>query len=140
MAMSKAGSEASALRAILTSWAQSVRKQDLDGVLANHASNILMFDVVPPLQLRGIKAYAASWVDLFFPWFGKDGRFDLGELRITAGDRVGFATGLIHCAGIEHGKRVKYTIRLTVCFKKQEGRWMVAHEHHSEPVTTPPPS
>ena len=132
--MSKIGSEVTALKGILKSWASSVRRKEIDGVLANHAKDILMFDVVPPLQLKGIEAYKASWVDLFFPWYGEDGKFELSELNFSAGDSVAFATGLIQCAGYENNRRVEYTIRLTVCFEKRNGQWTVVHEHHSEPV------
>lgn len=93
-----------------------------------------MFDVVPPLQLEGINAYRDSWVDLFFPWYGEKGRFEVSHLKFTADDGVAFATGLIDCAGVERGKRVTYTIRLTVGFEKRDGRWTIVHEHHSEPV------
>jgi ketosteroid isomerase-like protein len=123
-----------AVREILESWAESVRRQDIDGVLAHHAEGILMFDVVPPLLVRGLEAYRTSWADQFFPWYGSDGRFDLDEVRVAAGDRVAFATGLIRCAGTERGKRHELIVRLTVCFEKRNGQWTIVHEHHSEPA------
>jgi ketosteroid isomerase-like protein len=126
-----------AVRQILESWAESVRRQDIDGVLAHHAPGILMFDVVPPLLVRGLEAYRASWADQFFPWYGSDGRFDLDEVRVSAGGRVAFATGLVRCAGTEAGERHELTVRLTVCFEKRNGHWAVVHEHHSEPASVP---
>jgi ketosteroid isomerase-like protein len=122
------------LRHLLESWADAVRRKDIDGVLAHRADDILLFDVVPPLQSRGIGEYRTSWVDQFFPWCGSDGRFELSDVEISAGDRVAFATGLIRCAGTENSTRVEYTVRLTVGFEKRDDRWIAVHEHHSEPL------
>jgi uncharacterized protein (TIGR02246 family) len=123
------------LRAILESWADAVRRKDVDGVLEHHAHDVLLFDVVPPRQARGLEAYRTSWVDRFFPWYGQDGRSDLTDVSVTAGDRVAFATAFIHCAGTERGKQAGFTLRLTVGFERRDGAWTIVHEHYSEPLT-----
>jgi uncharacterized protein (TIGR02246 family) len=127
------------IRALIEQWAQSVRTHDIDGVLARHSPDILMFDVVGPIQLRGVEAYRNSWVEQFFPWHGDNGRFDLREIEVTAGDAVAFVTALLDCAGTENGKYVQYTLRLTIGLKRMETGWAVVHEHHSEalPATSP---
>jgi ketosteroid isomerase-like protein len=43
----------SEIRTIIESWAVAVRQRDIDGVMAHHADDLLMFDVVGPLQVRG---------------------------------------------------------------------------------------
>jgi hypothetical protein len=52
----------------------------------------------------------------------------------TAVDSVAFATALIDCAGTEADGPVAFTLRLTVGLEKRDGRWLVTHEHHSEPL------
>jgi ketosteroid isomerase-like protein len=84
--------------------------------------------------MRGADKYRASWVDLFFPWHGGTGKFELKNLEVTAGASVGFAKALIDCAGTEAGRPVAFTVRLTVGLKKRDGAWLVMHEHHSEPL------
>jgi ketosteroid isomerase-like protein len=69
----------------------------------------------------------------FYRWFGDAGIFELSELKITAGSDVAFCTGLIRCAESASGKSEELTVRLTVCYRKTDGQWMVMHEHHSEP-------
>lgn len=124
------------IRELIETWAKSVRTKDIDGVIANHAPDIVLFDVPPPVQLQGIDAYKKSW-ESFFPWFGDSGVFEIGELSITAGDDVAFCHGLIRCSGTEtSGDKVELTVRLTVCYRKINGQWMVTHEHHSEPSTS----
>lgn len=122
------------IRELITAWESAIRNQDIEGVVAHHAADILLFDVVAPLRSEGIAAYRKGWVEQFFPWAGQDGKFELSDLVVTAGDRVAFATALIKCAGTEQGRRVEFTLRLTLCFEKRDGLWIFVHEHHSEPI------
>jgi ketosteroid isomerase-like protein len=122
------------LRSLIEAWASSVRNQDIDGVLANHATDILIYDVVAPIRSKGIDAYRRAWLEQFFPWASDNGKFDLKDVAIVSGDRVAFATGLIECAGTENEQLVEFTLRLTIGFEKREGSWTFVHEHHSEPV------
>jgi ketosteroid isomerase-like protein len=86
------------VRELIENWARAVRAHDIDGILKHHAAEMVLFDVPPPVQSKGIDAYQKSW-DLFFRWFGDAGVFDLSELTITAGDQVAFGHALIRCAG-----------------------------------------
>jgi len=121
------------IRALIENWARAVRNKDIDGVLAQHASDLVMFDVPPPVQLRGLDAYAASW-DQFWRWYGERGAFEVSELSVTADEAVAFCHGLIHCAGTDPaGRAVPLVLRLTVGLRQIGGQWIITHEHHSEP-------
>jgi len=125
------------IRPLIEAWAKAVRAQDIDGIMANHARDILLFDVPPPVQLRGADAYRKSW-HRFFEWFQGSGVFGIGELKVNAGDDVAFCHGLIRCGGTEtNGQKVELTVRLTVGLRRIDGQWMVMHEHHSEPSQDP---
>jgi uncharacterized protein (TIGR02246 family) len=119
------------IRTIIENWAQAVRAQDLERVLAQHADDVLLFDVPLPVQSRGIAAYRESW-ELFFQSVPSPIVFDLSELSITAGDDVAFAHGLLRCQSDAGDPPVDLAIRLTVGLRKSAGQWMVVHEHHSE--------
>jgi ketosteroid isomerase-like protein len=131
------GSDEAVIRRMLEEWAAAVRDRDIDRVVRDRAENVLLFDVVPPLRVEGVSAYRSSWEDQFFPWMGARGSFRLSEIDVHAGERVAFATALIDCAGQQAGNEVALRVRLTVGLVKQEGRWRVAHEHHSEVVSPP---
>lgn len=121
------------VRNLIENWAKAIRSENLDGVIANHSQEILMFDLASPSQLTGMEAYEKSWPQLF-TWFKGSGSFDLSELNITTGNDVAFATALIHCSGTEaNGEKAELEVRLTVGLRKIDGRWTVMHEHHSEP-------
>ncbi len=124
------------IRALIENWAAAVRASDIGGILTNHAAEMVMFDVPPPIESRGLEAYRKTWEDTFFPWFQSSRIFHLGELSITTGSEVAFAHCLAHCGGTEKdGTKTELDFRLTICFKKMNGKWMFVHEHHSIPAT-----
>jgi len=124
--------EVTAIRAQIEAWAAAVRARDMAGILRNHSADMVMFDVPPPLHLRGIAAYEASWPQ-FFDASPKPIRFDIMDLQITAGNDVAFAVALMRCAVIEDG-HADLDFRLTVGLRKIGGQWTVTHEHHSIPA------
>jgi uncharacterized protein (TIGR02246 family) len=123
-----------AIRDLVESWAGAVRMKDLEGILAHHSPDMLMFDVPPPMQSTGIDAYRKTW-DLFFSWSDDPVVFDIEDMQITAGADVAFVAALMRCAGTEkNGERIDLAFRLTIGLRKIGGHWMVAHEHHSIPA------
>jgi uncharacterized protein (TIGR02246 family) len=124
-----------AIRGLVEGWARAVRAKDLKGILANHSPEMLMFDVPPPLESKGIDAYRKTW-DLFFSWSDDPVVFDFNEMDITAGIDVAYVTALMRCAGTEaNGERIKLEFRLTIGLRKIDGQWIVMHEHHSIPAS-----
>ena len=125
----------SAIRELVENWARAVRTKNLDGILAHHSSDILMFDVPPPLHSKGIDAYKKTW-DQFFSWSQDSGVFDITEMNTTAGNDVAFVTALMRCAGSEaKGKIEELEFRLTIGLRKIGEQWVVTHEHHSIPAS-----
>jgi uncharacterized protein (TIGR02246 family) len=122
------------LRELIERWSKAVRDQDLAGVRANHDADILMFDVPLPFLSRGLDAYMATW-DTFFEWQAKPVQFDFHDIAITAGDDVAFATAIGRCCDLTSGETVDLEFRLTMGFRKDDGRWRIVHEHHSIPAT-----
>ena len=56
------------IRTLVERWAEAVHGGDLSGVLADHATDIVMYDVPPPYEgVRGLDAYRATWPP-FFAW------------------------------------------------------------------------
>ena len=128
-----ATADATEIRGLIERWAAAVRARDLAGIVADHAPDILMFDLPGPTQARGLDLYRDSWPPLF-AWFHGATIFDVRELAVTAGGDVAFATGLIACQGTEtSGAVVTLAVRLTMGLRRIAGRWTVMHEHHSVP-------
>jgi uncharacterized protein (TIGR02246 family) len=123
-----------AIRHVVESWAAAVRRRDFAGILQNHSSDIVMFDVPPPFQSKGIEAYKKTW-DLFFSWSSDPIPFDISEMNITAGKDVAFVVAAMRCAEPgPNGEHEALDFRLTVGLRKIDGRWTITHEHHSVPA------
>ena len=122
------------IRALIERWATAVHEGDLEGVLTDHADDIVMFDVPPPYEgVRGIDDYRKSWPP-FFEWQAKGAVFDIVSLEVTAGDDVAYAHALLRCGTPEElAEHPENRLRLTLGLVKRDGRWVVAHEHHSFP-------
>jgi ketosteroid isomerase-like protein len=94
-----------------------------------------MFDVPPPDDgVRGIDAYRDCWPP-FFEWQRQGAVFDLVELDVVAGADVAYARALLRCGTPEElAKEPDRRLRLTLGLRREAGRWVVAHEHHSFPL------
>jgi uncharacterized protein (TIGR02246 family) len=119
---------------LIHAWVAAVRAGDLESVLSAHAEDIVMFDVPPPDNgVRGIDAYRETWPP-FFGWLRSGASFDIVELDVTAGDDVAYAWALLRCGTEdEFRKDPDNRLRLTVGLRRDGGRWVVYHEHHSFP-------
>src|SRR5258708_26825456 len=93
--MRQGGTAEGQIKAIIDAWADAVR-HDYSGILAHHEHDIVMFDVPPPPQSRGMDAYKKTW-DLFFRYHKPSQAFDIEELAITAGEDVAFAVAIMRC-------------------------------------------
>jgi uncharacterized protein (TIGR02246 family) len=125
------------IRTMIERWAAAVHASDLEGVLADHSDDVVMFDVPPPYEgVRGIDAYRETWPP-FFEWQARGAAFEIEPLDVTAGDEVAYAYALLVCGmPQELADQPELRLRLTLGLRKQGGRWVVAHEHHSYPDTT----
>ncbi|HEY9334489.1 MAG TPA: nuclear transport factor 2 family protein [Kribbella sp.] len=120
-----------AIRTLIETWVAAVHAGDLDTVLAQHAPDLVMFDVPPPYDgVRGLDAYRDTWPG-FFEWQKSGASFELESLDVTAGADVAFAFALLHCRNADDDPR--QLLRLTIGLRKIDDQWTVTHEHHSFP-------
>lgn len=119
---------------ILQSWAANTRRNNKDAILANHADDVVIFDVLPPMKYHGVEAYRKSWDD-WQPDTVGEGVFELQNLELTVGGDVAFAHAFIHCGGTTaNGKTFEDLVRATFCLRKITGKWVVTHQHISMPM------
>ena len=117
------------VRKVVVDWTKAIADKDRKGILANHADELLMFDFVKIES--GLKAYDKTW-DFFFQDLRGPVEFTPSNIKVTAGDDVAFVSCEIHCDGTTGGS---LDLRLTVGLEKRDGKWVIAHEHHSMPST-----
>jgi len=128
------------ITALIKNWTTAVHTGDLAAVLADHSPDIVMFDVPPPERgVRGLDEYRETWPP-FFQWQASGAVFEVVSLEVTAGTDVAFAVALLRCgtaAELEQDPEAR--LRLTIGFRKNDGRWQVTHEHHSFTDKSSPP-
>jgi uncharacterized protein (TIGR02246 family) len=134
MAVSRARQEA-VIRRRIEAWAAAVRAKNLAAVVAHHTDDVVMFDVPPPVAVRGISAYRRTWPP-FFKWQREgQGSFDVVDIDVTADETVAFATAVLRCGSkAELARDDTPRLRLTLGLRKVRGAWKIAHEHHSFPA------
>ena len=118
----------SQIKALIEAWADAVRRHDLSAILAHHDPDMVMFDVPPPFQSRGLDEYKTTW-DLFFRYHKPSYAFDIEDISITAGNDVAFAVAVMRCGAPQS----EFQFRLTIGLRKIDGEWCIMHEHHSVP-------
>jgi uncharacterized protein (TIGR02246 family) len=134
-----ADDDAQEIRTLIERWAEAVHAGDMDVVLDAHADDIVMFDVPPPYDgVRGIDAYRETWPP-FFELQARGAAFEIVELDVTAGDDVAYAHALLRCGTRQElAEQPANRLRLTLGLRRERGRWIVAHEHHSFPAAVEP--
>lgn len=126
--------EDAAVRGRVESWMAAVRRQDYDAILRHHSPDMVLFDVPPPFQSKGLEAYRKSW-ELFFSWSSDPVPYEVKEMNVTAGSDVAFVVATMRCAEPgPDGEQKPLDFRLTIGLRKIDGQWTITHEHHSIPA------
>lgn len=119
---------------LLGDWEKAVRDKDIDAVMACYTPDVVSFDMMPPLQCDGAEAYRKNW-QLGFEMCQGEGDFETRDLNIAASSDVAFCHRLNRMSGTTaDGQEFDCWTRWTVCFRRVNGRWLIAHEHISVPL------
>jgi ketosteroid isomerase-like protein len=113
---------------------EAIRARDLDRVMSIYAPDIVSFDVEPPLQHVGAGAKRTNWARVF-SMYRHPLDYQIRDLAVAANDDVAFGHGLVRIAGtLTNGNRTEHWLRLTTCFRKIAGTWLIVHDQVSVPL------
>lgn len=100
-----------AIRELLESRSAAMGSKNIEWLMSLY-SDIVYFDLVPPLRYVGSNALRERFLDWFPRWSGPIGQ-ELGQLDVAAGDAVAAAWMLIRARGIlKTGAKVDYWVRV----------------------------
>lgn len=123
-----------AIRSLVDTWAAALRAKDLDAVMSVYSPDVVAFDIVPPLEYKGREAYRSDFKQMLELFAGPI-QTEYRDLSITSGDNVGFSRYLQHLtATLKSGEKTDTWVRVTDCYQKINGKWLVVHEHVSAPT------
>lgn len=122
------------LKALLDDWSEAIRLKDIDRLMAVYSPDIVYFDVVPPLQIRGTDAVRRNFLRWFEGWKSPIA-VEIRDFAIFGSEDAATAFMLWRTSGtLKDGREVGYWIRATVGCQRSERGWRIAHEHVSLPV------
>lgn len=122
-----------AIRQQIGEIAGSIRAKDLEALGRLYATDVVSFDVEPPLQHVGVAAKMKNWTTVFT--FFREVAYEVRDLVVTVGDDVAFG----HCFGRLSGTLMNGTatngmwVRATFCYQKIDGIWLIVHDQASVP-------
>ncbi|MEX6691048.1 nuclear transport factor 2 family protein [Danxiaibacter flavus] len=122
------------IRQQMNVFVEAFSTKDVKLMMSLFTSDMVSFDIIPPLQYVGSDAYTKVWEDTF-ALFQDPIDIEIRDLKITSDEHLAFS----HCflrlnATMKSGHKIDYWERLTCCFKKIGKEWLIAHEHVSLPV------
>ena len=130
-----ASSDEASIRALENRYVAAVNAKDVSAVMKVYVpdESLFVFDVIPPRQYVGAKAYAKDWTD--FLGFFKSLKFEISDLSVTADGAMGFSHSIQRVTGTNtKDQPIDLTVRVTDVYRKINGNWLIVHEHVSIPV------
>jgi uncharacterized protein (TIGR02246 family) len=124
--------EETELRQLIDEWTKALRAKDIDGVMANYAPDVVVFGITGPLKYSGWKQHREFWENMFKTIDGPID-YEMRDLTITAKGDVAFSHGINRMGGRSKKGPEDTWIRVTVCYRRTNGKWLVTHEHVSVP-------
>ena len=127
------GADEGMIREQLDALIGALRAEDLEALRQIYAADIVSFDVEPPLQHVGVDAKLHNWLTVFSMLDDLD--YEVRELALVVGDDVAFGHGFGRLSGtMKNGTATDgMWVRVTFCFQKLDGRWLITHDQASVP-------
>jgi ketosteroid isomerase-like protein len=126
-------SEEDQIRALIEERVAAMRQRDVARTLATLATDVVSFELAPPLSLGPAESRDATALEAWFALWGELD-IELAELEIAACGDVAWSRSLNRLSGtLNGGRRVDMWMRSTLGFRKREGVWKIAHGHSSVP-------
>jgi uncharacterized protein (TIGR02246 family) len=124
------------IRALIQRLVTAAKAKDVSAVMSVYVADesLRVFDITPPLQYRGAKAYKEAW-EAFFAALPGPLEIEIREFNVMTDGPLGFSHEIDTWSGTDpEGQEVTFTMRVTYVYRKVNGKWRIIHEHGSVPV------
>lgn len=129
----------SRVRELLDCRVDACQAKDIDRLMSLYSTNIVYYDVVPPLQFTGSDDVRRNFVRWFDEYDGPIA-LETHDLTVATSADVAFASSLVLDDGVrKNGLEGAIWLRSTVCCQWSRDKWLITHEHISMPGTWPLP-
>jgi len=105
--------------------------KDADAIEALYAPGAALFSLAPPLLHEGLDVEATrDWLD---SWDGPI-VIDAKDFQVKVSGDDAFAYGFMKMTGKKRVEGpISFWMRETLCLHRENGRWLIVHEHTSVP-------
>jgi ketosteroid isomerase-like protein len=127
--------EETVIKALIDQQTKAIINKNVENATANYDANVILFDVVGPLQHHGsasVKQRLKEW----FSTFTEDESisFETVDLALSADNNLAFSHGLNHInASLKNGDKLDMYWRETLNWKKTGEKWQIVSAHSSVP-------
>ncbi|MFF4398735.1 YybH family protein [Streptomyces sp. NPDC001480] len=113
---------------------EGLQNKDPEGLKRLYATDIVSFDVQPPLQHVGVEAKLKNWAPVFTSF--ESVTYEVRDLTLTVGEEVAFGHAFARLSGtLKNGTAAKgMWVRVTYCLRKIDGTWLIVHDQVSVPL------
>jgi ketosteroid isomerase-like protein len=112
---------------------EGVRRKDVAMATANYADDVIIFDVVDPLERQGIgevRRRLKEWLSTL----SEIRRFEIKNVSLHISSDLAYATSMNHIDALNvGGERLNMWWRETTCYARISGAWKITHAHSSVP-------
>lgn len=121
------------LRALVAERVAAVHAKNPVPLAGRQAPDVILFNVLPPLQIQGKDAIVEQ-TQAWFDAYAGDIGYEVRDLHVDADGDVGFCSFLYRVSGtLGGGGDVDMWVRATLCCRRVDGTWLITHDHESVP-------
>ncbi len=122
-----------AIRRMISAWSAALEARNIDGLVADYAADVVLFDGIPPYKTVGPENIRQSWSNCL-PYFPAVFKSEHRDIVIHVTGDTAIMHGLHHFVPTPADDPSGQTwMRVTIGYRRIEGKWKVAHEHWSIP-------
>jgi uncharacterized protein (TIGR02246 family) len=123
------------IRRVLADQEAAMRAGDAERLVARYTPDVVVFDLAPPLGKAGPQVLDPEGLRRWFQTFDGPVDYEIRDAVVTVGGDVAFCHSLNRLSATPKGSPQGFDLwfRSTLCLRRVDGRWLVAHEHTSTP-------
>lgn len=124
------------IRRVLDTRLAARRTKDVERFVAHYATDVVKFDLAPPLentgpQVRDVPGWGSWFATRAGPIWPEISEF---QATVAAEAGIAYCHGLVNLRGEKIGEgTVDMWFRSTWCLGRIHGRWGITHKHNSTP-------
>ena len=126
-------SDTAEIKALEQRLIDGVKAKDVKQIMSCYSDDVFAFDVVPPREYVGAAEFQKPW-NGFLAMFKGPIHAEVNDLVINSDGKIAYSHSAQRISGTTNeSKPFDETFRITVVYRKSQGKWVIVQEHISMP-------